>query len=1038
MNNSIITKIISQCSKYKQWIVIAFSLVIILFLFQKTLNPLIDQRNKILSETFLVNELQYAILKSLSHDSFKSTTSFDTLNNQVRLLKETLKSLKNNHAIQQDPILKTELTHLIDRVRQQRILIEQIKTDTSVLQNSLHFFPSSYEACTQSIQHTALQTPVLENLLKNTLITGLMMTQNAYLDRIALLKKQLIQLEAYPELPASCQTFIDHNRILLQYLPKVQQHHNQFSSLKVDQKIHQFYIKLEQITSQRIAKNQYYYSIILIFTIFLLVYIGITLTSLSRSNSNLKQTLQELSKQQALFEALVKANSAITQSNDKNTLYQKICDIATQESLFESCWIGEVQANQTLASVAYAGEGKDIFKHLVISLDPDASEHYGSILQSYLQKKPILSNHYQQKTLNTPWAEMIQTFGIQGNAALPIIVDDAVIAILAVYTRKSGFFNAENNEFLYQLVHDISIILERFASIQKQEKQQQDLAISAIAFESHEAIVITDSSANIIRCNQAFSQLTGYSPEEVIGKSPNILKSNLHTKVFYQELWQQIFKTGSWQGEIWNLKKDGTLYPCWQSISAVVDSKGKVTHYISHALDLTKDKESQRQIKHLSYHDQLTNLPNRSLLLDRLSQALRKNHSIYNALILINLNRFKLFNDSLGHSAGDELLIKVAKRLQNMHIKDVKNFSIARVGSDEFAVSCLLKTEQSNKACKKAKNIAHTIQTNLAESFTIQGQMAIIDTSLGVTLFTPCHKTPEELLQEANTALDRAKKIAKQTAQSSIQFYEPNMQKKVQDRLALENQLRTALTNIEFTLQYQPQIELTTGKIIGIESLIRWQKPDGTLIPPNDFIPALEESGLIIPVGLWIIETAIEQAISLHKIQPNLTLSVNLSAIQFNDKDLINKVTKLLNTTQYPAHLLEFEVTESLLMSDIEETIKKLNAFADLGIKIAIDDFGTGYSSLAYLKRFPVSKLKIDKTFIDDITHTESSDAAIVQASIQMAKALKITTIAEGVEEQAQLDLLKHMGCNEIQGYFFSRPLPPLELQQFIQQKKNL
>ena len=574
--------------------------------------------------------------------------------------------------------------------------------------------------------------------------------------------------------------------------------------------------------------------------------------------------------------------------------------------------------------------------------------------------------------------------------------------------------------------------MERFKAQEEQEKHQQDLAISSIAFESHEAMIITNSSAKIIRCNQAFTQLTGYSQQEILGKTPGILKSQLHTNTFYKSLWKQIHSTGVWQGEIWNRKKDGTLYPCWQSISAVLDTNGQVTHYISHALDLTKDKKAQREINRLNYHDKLTNLPNRSLLIDRLEQALSKSHPYYSFLFLININRFKLFNDSLGHSAGDELLIKVAQRLQELEVKSIHNLSIARVGNDEFSVTCLSKAQDSSSALPLAETIATIIQAKLTEPFIIQEESAIIDTSMGVTLFTPCNKTAKALLQEANTALYRAKKIAKQTAQSTIQFFDETTHQKNKDRLKFENQLRTALTNQEFRLQYQPQIALQTGEIIGVETLIRWQKSDGTLVPPNDFIPTLEESGLIVPVGIWIIEEAISQALILHKMLPNITMSINLSAIQFSDKQLIDKVQELLEQYQYPAELLEFEVTESLLMSDIEETIKKLNAFADLGIKIAIDDFGTGYSSLAYLKRFPLSKLKIDKAFIDDITKSNSSDPAIVQATIQMSKALGITTIAEGVEEKEQLDALDAMGCDEIQGYYFSKPLSSNDLQHFI------
>jgi len=1026
-------------ASHKQWVIIIASLFLILFVFQKTLNPLLSERNKILSESFFISELQYSILKNISSTPLKRTQSFDMLNHQVNLLKATLRSLKNNQAIQAIPELTKELNHLIKTAHQQRTLIELFKSNYSILQNSQYAYPTIYSACVQPLKHSDNPKDIQQlEQLKSTLISGLMSTQSTYAQQLPQLEKHILTLEAQPNLSAECHNFLDHSRLLATYAPKVRQINQQLSALKIDNKIHSFYTHFESLTSQIMAKNQTYYLIILIFTIFLLIYTGITLSSLFRSNQQLKETLQTLSEKQALFKALLKASSAITQSKEKKSLYQKICHIATEKTLLDTCWIGEVTPEKTLIPVAYAGEGSHIIKKLIIPLHANSAEYQGTILESYQQKKAVICNHYSQRMAQTTWAKQIQKFGIQGNASVPIMIENQIVAILVVYTRKVNYFTNDHRSFLQQLASDISIALERFNTLAEQEKQQQNLSIAAIAFESHEAIVITDTNTKIIRSNNAFTKLTGYSQQEVLGKSPSILRSELHTESFYKSLWKSLSHKARWQGEIWNRKKDGTLYPCWQSIRSVLNQKGEVTHYISHATDLTKDKQAQREINRLNWHDKLTGLPNRSLLIDRLNQSLSQSHQRYSCLFLININRFKLFNESLGHSAGDELLIKVSQRLQSLNIKHIGNLDIARVGNDEFSISCSTKIEHLSEAISLAEAAASSIQACLAEPLLIQEQTSIIDTSMGVTLFTPSRqKTAEILLQEANTALYQAKKIAKQTAQSAIQLYKQTMQQNIKDRLKLENQLRTALTNQEFKLQYQPQIDLASGNDIGVETLIRWQQQNGTIVPPNDFIPALEESGLIIPVGMWIIEKAIAQALALHKIQPDITMSINLSAIQFNDEQLIKNVQKILHKNQYPAHLLEFEVTESLLMSDIEETIKKLNAFADLGIKIAIDDFGTGYSSLAYLKRFPVSKLKIDKAFIDEITHTNSSDPAIVLATIQMTKALNITTIAEGVEEQTQLDLLKTMGCDEIQGYFFSRPLSPNDLKEFIQNYKK-
>lgn len=673
------------------------------------------------------------------------------------------------------------------------------------------------------------------------------------------------------------------------------------------------------------------------------------------------------------------------------------------------------------------------------SINSNTKNGSGIIAESFRSQQSIIINDHTKRMETTPWAKMAKDWGVKASATIPIKIDGLIIGFFVCYTRKNHFFTPKICLLLDQLISDLAVALKKIQLELEKKQQQQDMAIAAIAFESHEAIIITDKNKKIIRTNQAFYKLTGYRLDECIGKSFEFLQSGLHDKKFYQDFWHQINQTGKWQGEIWDRKKDGTLFPTWQSISSVFDEDGNVTHYISHALDLTKDKASQREIYYLNNHDNLTKLPNRTLLIDRLDQQLNQYSSKYSCVFLINIDRFKIFNESLGHTAGDSLLIHIAQNLNGLKLNNVLNTTAARIGNDEFALLCLTEFEDLEEATHEAGNISAQIQNNLSQGFNIQNNNVVIDASIGITLFTPnkrstpIQKTPESLLQEVNTALHRAK----QSSVSSVQFFEASMQIQALNRLTLEADLRAALQNKEFVLHYQPQFSLLTNDVIGFESLIRWQNKQKCLIPPNDFIPILEETGLITQVGAWVIEESINQAKEMHQYSPELTISVNLSAIQFNDANLINNVATLLKQTNYPANKLEFEITESLLMSDINQTILKLNQLTELGIKIAIDDFGTGYSSLAYLKQFPVNRLKIDKSFVDDISDPDGMDSAIVRATIDMAHTLHINTIAEGVEEKNQQQILRAFGCDEIQGYFYSKPLPVQELHKFMQNQTN-
>lgn len=1011
-----------------------FCLVSIAIIYPNIHNPLIQKNAQITQDTYYLNILQSNIIKTITLGKSQKIKDFDNINKQVQLLNNALAKLSDILAVTKNTELSNQLTKLINKAKQQQVLIESFKTSHTIKQISINSLPDAFSECTKNINNLNSVDKKERFKLVHDTITQILNFNKQSNKKAFYNLNNINSQNINKRLQDSCKTLIQHNESLSHSFSQEDIIYTQIQNLSLNNDLQQFYLDFQQQVAQAIYKNNLFYLILLFLVLVLLAFIAMSYRALYKQNKQAYLSVKKLSQRQGLFNTLIKLNRTITNIHEKQALFQAVCDIAHSEAKLDSCWIGLIDESGYLKAVSAAGEGTDIIMSLQLLMTD--YENNVTITESYRKKAPVITNDFQTLFLNSSWAELAIRWNIKGSATLPIFDNEKLIGFFITYTTKQNFFNKEINTLLEQLACDLGTALEKIKLENEQKQRQQDLAISAIAFESHEAIMITDANNVIIRANRAFSKLTGFSLEECLGKNPNILKSDLHDASFYKELWSQLNKTGKWQGEIWNRKKDGTLYPAWQTISTLFDDKGQVTHYISHSMDLTKDKESQREIHYLNNHDSLTKLPNRSLLIDRIDQQIGQHHSNYSFLFLININRFKLFNESLGHTAGDQLLIQVAERLKNLRFNNLFNSTVARIGSDEFALLCLTDIDKLEESTIEAGHIAGQLQNQLTQPFVIHNNQVVIDTSIGVTLFTnqPSNiKTPETLLQEANTALHRAK----QSSVSSVQFFETNMQIQAQNRLTLETELRTALHNQEFILHYQPQFSLLTNDVIGFESLIRWQNKQKGLIPPNDFIPILEETGLITQVGAWVIEEAISQAKEMHQYNPELTMSVNLSAVQFNDTELVNNVATLLKQTDYPANKLEFEITESLLMTDINETVLKLNKLTELGIKIAIDDFGTGYSSLAYLKQFPVNRLKIDKSFVDDISDPNEVDSAIVRATIEMARALHINTIAEGVEEENQQQILYTFGCGEAQGYFYSKPLPAKELHKFMQNQTN-
>ena len=545
---------------------------------------------------------------------------------------------------------------------------------------------------------------------------------------------------------------------------------------------------------------------------------------------------------------------------------------------------------------------------------------------------------------------------------------------------------------------------------------------------SRDAICITDSQGNIELVNDAFSELAGYPPREVIGLNPRILKSGVQDEAFYKAMWETLLAHGHWHGEIINRRKDGSIYSEWLRIFAIRNDQGEVTHYFSIAYDLTEKKLVAERINYLSQFDPLTRLPNRALLNDRLEHALltaqRNGESV--AVMLLDIDRFRQLNDTLGQRVGDQILTETARRMESC-IRGAD--TVARISGNEFCF-VLPQMHEEGDIVILAQRVLHAI----AKTFELHCQQVNSTASIGISVFPKDQNSADELLHAANSALSRAK----QAGGNTMRFYSPDMESQANRRLLLEGLLRRALNNNEFEMHYQPQISLESGTINGAEALIRWTTPDLGRVSPAEFIPIAEECGLIESIGAWALSSVCAQVREWQQQgYPQIRVAVNLSTRQFRDANLVRMVEDAIRQNDIPASLIELEITESSLIHDLESAVETCRALKRIGVRLSLDDFGTGYSSLSYVSRLPFDKLKVDQAFVSDITQNPAN-AAIATAAIAMARGLNLSVLAEGVETEAQAIFLRGRHCDAIQGYLFSPPLPADEFAHLIMSNKRL
>ncbi|MFZ4622598.1 MAG: EAL domain-containing protein [Rhodoferax sp.] len=605
-----------------------------------------------------------------------------------------------------------------------------------------------------------------------------------------------------------------------------------------------------------------------------------------------------------------------------------------------------------------------------------------------------------------------------------------------IYESQVRYANGELRDVMFhkatftQSDGSVGGVVGLMLDISERKRMEERLRQAATVFDSSaEGVTITTPEGNIIAVNRAFTEITGYEEHEVVGNNSRLLQSGRHDSHFYRKMWNCIVGEGRWEGEIWNQRKSGELFLEWISIVAVHDKQSALTNYIATFSDITQHKQNEEKIQRLAFSDPLTGLPNRRLALDRLGHALvaSSQNKHFGALFFIDLDDFKSLNDTRGHETGDLLLQQVGLRLVNcLRPAD----TVARLSGDEFVVILEDLDDNELAATRQVESLGSKILEAFKRPFALNDYWHHCTASIGVTLFIEQQSALEDLFKQADLALYQAKNSGRNT----LRFFDPEMQSKATARAALEADLRQGIRDDQLTLHYQPQTD-ALRMVTGAEALVRWNHPVRGMVPPGQFIALAEETTLILEIGTWVLETACKQ---LHEwamipAMAGLTMAVNVSARQFRQANFVDQVIAVLAKNAVNPHQLKLELTESLLLEDVEEIIAKMMALKAIGVGFSLDDFGTGYSSLSYLKRLPLDQLKIDQSFVRDVL-IDTNDASIARAIVSMAHSLGLAVIAEGVETEAQRDFLADNQCHAYQGYLFSRPLPQAQFMEFVRQ----
>jgi diguanylate cyclase (GGDEF)-like protein/PAS domain S-box-containing protein len=729
-----------------------------------------------------------------------------------------------------------------------------------------------------------------------------------------------------------------------------------------------------------------------------------------------------------LYQALSEVNQAIVRMEQNSELFPLVCRCAVVFGGMKMAWVGQLDDSKNIIKpVASYGDPSGYLDNLKVYSLADSPEGQTTTGKALRENRAIIINDFLNNPMTAPWHHQARALGWASAAAFPMQRGGQPFAVLTVCHAEINAFDDETIELLKEMSADISFALDNFDRETRRKAADESLRLAASVYDtSSEGILITDAENQIIAVNPAFTSITGYLDSDVIGKKPNIFKSGRHDDAFYEAMWHELNTSGYWQGEIWDRRKNGDIYPKWLTINTVFNDDGSVQRRVAMFTDISQRREAEQLIWRQANFDVLTGLPNRQMFLDRLSQEIKKAHrtALPMTLMFIDLDRFKEVNDTLGHDMGDILLREAANRLSSC-VRETD--TVARLGGDEFTV-IIGELDDINAIERVGQDILHI----LAEPFQLGNDVSYISASIGITQYPDDATDVESLLKNA----DQAMYAAKQHGRNRYHYFTPVLQEAAQSRMHMTNELRYALSENQFKLFYQPILELATNAIHKAEALIRWEHPKRGLISPAEFIPIAEDTGLIVDIGEWVFREAAGQALiwrdSLH---PDFQISINKSPVQFNNEKLrYVPWTEQLQQLGLPGESIVVEITEGMLMDASAAVNHKLLGFRDVGIQVALDDFGTGYSSLSYLKKFDIDYIKIDISFVRNLA-PDNDDFALCKAIIMMAHTLGIKVIAEGIETTQQRDLLLLAGCDYGQGYLFSRPVSPLDFEKLLSQQ---
>ncbi len=719
--------------------------------------------------------------------------------------------------------------------------------------------------------------------------------------------------------------------------------------------------------------------------------------------------------------ALSRANAALSQATDEHDLFKRVCEALTSSRGYPLAWVGLIDhgTDSSVTIVAASGDAQPYLERVHVSYD-DSPQGQGPTGKAIRTGKIQVLRDIEDDPSIARWHKAATDYGFRTSVSLPIRVDDRIIGALNVYSTETWAFDERELPLLEELAADLGFGVRNMEIRADRDHQLARLRLAGTVFDnSAEGILITDADRRIEMINRAFTQITGYEAQDVIGRRPEMLQSDLHEPSFYEHIWSQLAQGGYWQGELRSRRRNGEVYPQWLTISEVRDESGAITHYVAIFADLTQAHQTQKELTFRTYHDPLTGLPNRTLFRQRLQQLLDDSHPRL-AVVLIDLQGFRALNDSFGAEGGDEVLRQTAERLRAvLRQHDL----IARPGGDEFWI-----TVHDEAGHPGIDEWIRKLMAAISEPMTVAEYTVRLESNMGVALVPEDGSSLDELLTNAATALHRAQ----EQGRGQIDYFQPAMHEAVQRRVRVEEALKTGMETGELRVWYQPQVNLTTGAIYGAEALVRWRHPDWGLMMPHDFIPLSESSGLVVRIGDWVLEQALERLAQWRAAgYPVERISVNASPAQLQRPEWPEVVHALLERTGVPAHCLEIEITEEGVLDNMKDALTTMEWLKALDIRLAIDDFGKGYSSLAYLKQFPIDTLKIDKSFVDGLPNVEY-DCSIAEAMLAVSRALGFEVVAEGVETTAQAEWLRQRGVPLAQGFLFYRPQPPGKMEMLI------